>query len=279
LNIDEDVQSSFRLAFVAHLTQNRQEFHCKVKGMNMTGSAMRADAQMDEKGGISFASARQVMVENQIRTFDVTDQAVLAAFESVPRENFVPAQDRPLAYLDRRIDLHGSRGPRSLLPPLILARLIQALEPKRGEKALDVLGGFGYSAAILATMGLGVTMLEADEAFTEAARLAVRTLADPRDGMIRIASPAVGLSAKNHGMDAQAGLFDVILLNGACEQEPRAFFPLLAEGGRLGTILRHGASARAHVFIKSGQAISPRPVFDAPAPVLPGFEREAGFVF
>lgn len=245
----------------------------------MSGTAMRAESSMAAGGNPAFSAARQVMVDNQIRTFDVTDQDVLTAFETVPREIFVPAADRPLAYLDRRIDLHGNRGTRALLPPLILARLVQALEPKAGEKALDVLGGFGYSAAILAAIGLNVTMLEADEAFSEAARLALRMLDGKTASRITIASPVVDLSAKKHGLGSAAGQFDIILLNGACEQAPDVFFPLLAEGGRLGVILRDKGASRAHIFVKTGENVSARPVFDVQAPILPGFAKEPGFTF
>lgn len=223
---------------------------------------------------VDMSHARRVMVDNQIRTFDVTDKTVLEAFDSVPRELFVAPRDRAIAYADKILTVGEGAGARALLPPLVLARLVQALEPAPGAKALDVLGGMGYSAAILAGAGLDVSFIEQDAALTEQARaalaeaqVAVQVL--PADGGLGVASAPKGVS----------GRYDIILINGASEREPEAFFPLLAEGGRLGVLMRAGVNARATIFLRSGNHVSPRRAFDAVAPVLPGFAAEAGFVF
>lgn len=219
-------------------------------------------------------SQRRVMVDNQIRTFDVTDRDVLAAFDRVPRELFVPDGLRPLAYSDRRLDLPGSTGMRSMLPPLLLARLIQALQPQAGETALDCFGGWGYSAAILATMGLEVTAIETDPLLVGQARSALAAAG----AAAKVLEAQPGLLA-DRGPTGVPGRFDVILINGASEREPSGFFPLLKEGGRLG-ILRHaGSAARAEIYLRSGEIVAPRPAFDAQAPILPGFASEPAFIF
>lgn len=219
-------------------------------------------------------NARRVMVDNQIRTFDVTDRDVLAAFDDVPRENFVAEHDKAIAYADRALVVGEGASSRSLLPPLILARLIQSLLPVAGERALDVMGGMGYSAAILASIGLETTYLESDAGLTGAARAAFAATG----AEVAVVAAQPSLSAAAGAVLLGAG-FDVILVNGATECEPKGFFPLLNEGGRLGIIFRDARASRALVYVKANGTVSPRRVFDAQAPVLPGFRNDPGFVF
>ena len=124
---------------------------------------------------LDFAQARRMMVESQLRTFDVTDFALLDAMDSVPREKFVLPGRENLAYIDQ--DLPVNEGPerRLMLSPMILARLIQALDVERGGKALDVACGLGYSAAVLARLGASVTALECDEDLATQARPTMRS--------------------------------------------------------------------------------------------------------
>lgn len=221
-----------------------------------------------------MSQARRVMVDNQIRTFDVTDRDVLAAFDVVPRECFVPDAARALAYLDRKVVVSGANASRALLPPLILARLVQALQPQAGESALDVMGGTGYSAAILAGMGLNVSAIESDSGLTDGATAALASAG----ASVTVLPADAGISALK-GTNAGGKTFDVILINGASEVEPSGFFALLAEGGRLGIVLRRGGASQVAVYVKANGVISPRYAFDAQVAVLPGFAREVGFVF
>src|ERR1043166_4003014 len=84
-----------------------------------------------------FAQARRMMVEGQIRTNDVTDLDLLAAFDEVPRERFVPERWQPIAYLDRDVPIQETGG-RCLLKPLVLAKLIRAAEVEEGDRGRDV---------------------------------------------------------------------------------------------------------------------------------------------
>src|SRR5208337_3542239 len=95
---------------------------------------------------------RLAMVNGQLRTGDVVDQEVLAAFLETPRELFVAVAFQPLAYLDRETPALGAKT-RRLLRPLTLARMLQSAGVKSGERALDVGGGSGYGAALLDFMG------------------------------------------------------------------------------------------------------------------------------
>src|SRR5918997_1223668 len=104
-----------------------------------------------------FAAARRAMIENQLRPVGVTDRAVLEAMGDVPREQFVPEDNRPLAYADRSLPLGGGRF---MAAPAILGQLLTQMAPQQGERALVIGAGLGYSAAVLAAMGCQVTALE-----------------------------------------------------------------------------------------------------------------------
>ena len=104
-----------------------------------------------------FNAARQAMVDSQLRPQGVNDPAVIAAMASVPRENFVPESQRPLAYADVSIPLGEGRA---LSAASVLGQLLTALAPDRGERALVVGDSSGYSAAVLSAMGVDVTTSE-----------------------------------------------------------------------------------------------------------------------
>ncbi len=219
-----------------------------------------------------FAVARRNMVDGQLRTFDVRDRAVLTAMEEVPREAFVPEGREALAYLDQNLALPGSGeedDPRTMLAPMVLARLIQALAIEPGSTVLDVGGGLGYSAAVLARLGAEVTLLESRSDLAEAAgqRLAASGL--------RVRQANGPLSA---GVSGQAP-FDAILVNGAIEEHPTDLLKQLDDGGRLACLRAEGRSCKAMLFGRSGAAVGFRTLFDATAPVLAAFRRAPAFVF
>ncbi|MGL5446306.1 MAG: protein-L-isoaspartate O-methyltransferase family protein [Rhabdaerophilum sp.] len=221
----------------------------------------------------NMSQARRVMVDNQVRTFDVTDRDVLSAFDVTPRENFVAPADRALAYSDSRLFVAGQGTSRALLVPMVLARLMQALQPRQGEAALDCFGGLGYAAALFSHLGLTTTLAETDAGLVEDAKAALADLTNP----VRVLSASEISADKAPGLAGQ--LFDVILVNGAVEHAPQALLALLKDGGRLGVIVRKGRAAQAHIYLRSGAHVSSRHAFDAQATLLPGFAEEAGFVF
>lgn len=211
-----------------------------------------------------FAPLRRVMVDCQLRTYDVTDRAVLAAADAVPREAFLPAALSHLAYLDQTVPLPGTG--RALVAPMVVARMIQALELRPGEAALEFAGGSGYGAALMARMGAMTTLWEPDDAAREAALAAFSAMA----GDISVSV------TRERPTDAS---FDVILVAGACETPPDPLFPLLRQQGRLIAIEGVGRAARVKLFRKSGENVSGRPVFDAAGPVLAEFRRAPAFQF
>ena len=222
---------------------------------------------------LDFAQARRHMVENQLRTFDVNDLRVLAAFESVPRELFVPAGREGLAYIDQ--DLPVSDGlavleRRSMLAPMVLARMIQALNLDRGDKVLDVACGLGYSSAIMARLGASVVALESSPVLVEAARERLATVG--AEGVVL----AQGLLEEGC---REAAPFDAILVNGSINSRPDVLLGQLAEGGRLVAVRGRGRAGSAVLFVRAGEAFGSRSLFDAVAPVLDAFREEPGFVF
>ena len=217
-----------------------------------------------------FAQARRMMVEGQIRTNDVTELNVLAAFDEVPRERFVPQRWQAIAYLDRDVPVVES-GARCLLKPMVLAKLIQSAVVGEGDRVLDVGCATGYSAAILAKLSRVVVALEEDAALAESA---ARTLASVGSGDVRVVTGKL-----TAGWPREAP-YDVILLNGSTEVAPQSLLDQLSPaGGRLVTILGRAPIGRGTVYRRSGTHVSAQPEFDAVAPLLPGFSKPPAFVF
>jgi protein-L-isoaspartate(D-aspartate) O-methyltransferase len=225
-----------------------------------------------------FAEVRRNMVDTQLRTYDVTSKKLLDAIESVGREFFVPEAMRGLAYLDQPVVLAvGEKETRTLLTPMVLARMIQAAEIEPGTRVLDVASGSGYGAAVMAAMGADVTILESSDAMADLARHALAhagiTIAGKENAGISVHSGAL-----SKGLP-KAEAFDVIFINGAVELEPVALLKQLKDGGRLLAVVGSGRSGRVTIYQKSGETIGQRGVLDAAAPVLAEFRQEAGFRF
>ncbi|EIM24734.1 protein-L-isoaspartate O-methyltransferase family protein [Microvirga lotononidis] len=219
---------------------------------------------------VDFTQARRMMVDGQLRTFDVNDMSLLDAMDSVPRELFVLPGRESLAYIDQDILVSDGGESRYMLSPMILGRMIQALAIDAGDKVLDVAGGRGYSAAVLRELGAQVTALETDEDLAAAARQCLK------------ASGAGDVAVVTGPLDqghAAAGPYDAILVNGAVEVRPEGLLRQLAEGGRLVCVKGRGRAARATVYVRSGDAIGERSLFEAAAPLLGSFVQTPGFTF
>jgi protein-L-isoaspartate(D-aspartate) O-methyltransferase len=207
-----------------------------------------------------FAAAREAMVESQLRPQGVTDPAVIEAMGTVQRERFLPSHTRPLAYVDRAVAIgHG----RFLPAPAVLGQLLTQMKAERGQRALVVGAGTGYSAAVLAAMGLKVTAVESAPELAAAARdQRVNVIEGPLDEGCSKGAP-----------------YEQILIDGAIEYIPEAIVEQLADGGRLGTAIIDRGITRLIVGRKAGTAFGYLSIGDAGVPALPGFTRPKAFTF
>jgi len=217
---------------------------------------------------VDYTTARRNMVESQIRPNRVTDPLLIDAMLDIPRELFLPEPLRGIAYIDEDIDLGGGR---SLMEPMVLARLLQLAEVQPGEIALDVGCTVGYSTAVLARLCDTVVAIESDH---DLALRASEVLAE-----IGVDNAAVIEGPLAAGYTKQAP-YDVILFGGAVSHIPDAIANQLAEGGRIVAVISDGTGPGAgSVLTRHGAVLSRRPWFDAATPMLPGFAPEPGFVF
>lgn len=222
---------------------------------------------------MDFAAARIKMVDNQIRTTDVTSHSVLNAFLSVPREAFVPENRRPLAYIDEDMqiaDAANGQPARYIMEPSPLAKLMQLGAITKDDLVLEIGCGAGYAAAILSQIAGSVVAVECDESL---AAKATATLAD-----LGYDNVAVVTGELEKGYAAEAP-YDLIFINGAVEEIPQALLDQLREGGRLVAVVGYGNAARARVYIRHAGNTSFTEFFNAALKPLPGFRKAAEFVF
>lgn len=219
---------------------------------------------------LDFAAARRMMVDGQVRTADVTDPRLLEAMLALPRERFVPDSKSQFAYLDMDLPVgdSGARSARRMLKPMVLAKLLQAAEIGEADRVLDVGCGSGYAAALMAQLAGSVVALEQDEALLKQARSA---LSGKSNVALVHGSLVAGVAAN--------GPYDVIVLEGATDVVPTVFINQLKDGGRLVCVLGAGAAGKAMLYRLIGGELSGRAIFDATAPLLPGFDKPASFVF
>lgn len=184
-----------------------------------------------------FTAARLNMVESQVRTADVTDVRLHDAMRALPRERFLPETKTHLAYAD--IEAEYAPG-RWLLKPRDVAKLLQALRPMPGDRALAI--SAPYAAAVLEELGVPVTRIEADAPLP-------------------------------------AAEFDIVVCEGAVARAPEAWTAALTPSGRLGVVERDGPVGKACLYVRTAEGLGRRDLFDAFPPVMAGFEPRHGFAF
>lgn len=216
---------------------------------------------------MDYTAARIKMVDNQIRTTDVTSHSVLEAFLTVPREAFVPAQLKPLAFIDNDIEVAPGRY---LMEPSPLAKLVQLAVVTREDVVLEVGCNTGYASAVLSKLAGSVVALETDETL---AATASETLSE-----LGYDNVAVVTGELEKGYAAEAP-YDAIFVHGAVEVVPEAFFAQLRDGGRLVVVEGYGNASQARLYIKERGIASERSAFNTAVKPLPGFRKAAEFVF
>lgn len=212
-----------------------------------------------------FPTMRAAMVKNQLRTNNVTDPLLLEAVGSVARESFVPDGQQGFAYVD--VPLPCAPG-RSLNPPLVTARLIEAAELEAGNQVLLIGSATGYAAALLSAMGMETVALEEDESLAAHARKALG-----KSPGVRLAS---GPLIKGWPKGAP---YDAIIIDGAIEQVPDALRDQLRDGGRMTAGMQDEGVTRLVAGVKGGDSLALIPFLDVEIVSLPGFSRPRVFSF
>ena len=190
-----------------------------------------------------FDDARRSMIDSQLRTSGVTDSAVLARMNSVPREEFVPVDQRAAAYSDRAVRLPDGGA---LPAPLFHGMLLAEARPSGADRAIVVDGGSGYLAALLA----------------------------PMVGAMETVSPTDAATGKIRDRAAT-----LLLVDGAIEHLPEALVEKLPDGARIVTGLVERGVTRLAAGRKTGTALGLVALAETGVPRLSAFDREAGWSF
>jgi protein-L-isoaspartate(D-aspartate) O-methyltransferase len=170
---------------------------------------------------MNIEQARFNMIEQQIRTWEVLDPEVLELLFQLKREDFVPADNRDLAFADLEIPLgHGE----AMMQPKVEARILQELGIAPHENVYEVGTGSGYLTALMARRARHVTSAEIHGDFTR------RAAASLERESIRNVTLLEGDSAR---APLAESAFDVIVLTGSTPILPQAFLERLSPGGRL----------------------------------------------
>ena len=223
--------------------------------------------QMTDDSG---AEARFNMVECQLKPGGIRDYRLTLHVGRVPREAFVSSAQRELAYADLEIECLAGEAARTLPTPTAFARLAELADIQADDVVLDIAGGTGYSAAVLAGMASTVIALEEDEAMAEKAGGIWQEL--NIDNAVAVTGPLPDGQAKQ-------GPFDVILINGCLAELPEGLLAQLAEGGRLVCVQPVDGTPKAHIYRRIGDSFAGKAAFDLAAPHLSVFDPAPGFEF
>ena len=216
---------------------------------------------------VDFSHARTMMVDTQVRPNDVTKYPVIAAMLDVPREAFVPEARQAVAYMGENMRLSDERW---MLEPRNIAKLLDALNIQPDDLVLNIAAGLGYDAAVIARLAEAVVALESDE--TLAGRAEATLLEQGVDNVAVVTGPLTA------GYAAEAP-YDLIIVEGAVETVPQALIDQMRDGGRMVVVEGHGNAAAAWLYVRDGDVVSRRRGFNCAVKSLPGFSREAEFVF
>lgn len=205
------------------------------------------------------------MVDTQVRPSDVTKFPIIDAMLSVPREVYVPATMQEAAYIGENLDIAAGRV---VLEPRTFGKMLDALMIDVDDVVLDIACGLGYSTAVLAQMCDFVVAVEDDDARASQAQETLS--AQGVDNAAVMTGPLAEGSAKS-------GPYDIIMVQGAVHTVPDALLDQLREGGRIACIFAEGALGVVRIGLKIDGTVNWRFAFNAGAPVLTGFEKQAAF--
>ena len=217
---------------------------------------------------IDYARARELMVEQQVRPWDVLDVRVLDVLTSMPREAFVPEACRALAYVDLPLPIgHGEL----MFKPVVEGRALQALDLQPGDSVLEIGTGTGWLAACMGRLARQVTSIELHDDLAVAARARLAEL-----GM----DANVGIEIANALAYAPGREFDAICVSGAVDTVPARFLKWLRPGGRLFAVRGRAPAMEAVLMRRTGEAtgaIDVESLFETDMPYLTGFAPVPSF--
>jgi protein-L-isoaspartate(D-aspartate) O-methyltransferase len=215
---------------------------------------------------MNLEQARTNMVEQQIRTWDVLDQDVLDLLYTVPREEFVPASCRDLAFADMEIPLAENAGEgERMWPPRMEARVLQELAVKRSDRVLEIGTGSGYLTALLAHRAAHVYSVEIRPALAAFGKANIA-----RHGVDNV-TLEVGDGARGY---SKWGPYDVVVLTGSVPVVPRALLASLAPGGRAFAVIGEAPVMSAKILGAGTVAL-----FETLLAPLANCERPSRFTF
>ena len=162
------------------------------------------------------------MVARQLRNRGIRDERVLEAMGAVPRELFVEAEDRSIAYADEALPIEAGQ---TISQPFMVARMTELLDVHPGDQILEIGTGSGYQAAILARLGARVTSIERQATLVPAARARLRDLGLGDLVEIRVADGSLG--------DPVGAPWEGIIVTAAAPAVPQPLRDQLREGGHL----------------------------------------------
>ena len=216
---------------------------------------------------INYAQAREAMVEQQVRPWDVLDVRVLETLSRLPREAFVPEVHRALAYADIELPLgHGQK----MMKPVVEGRTLQALAIQPDEEVLEIGTGSGYLSACLGALARDVVSLEIDPDLAAAARA-------------RLDATGLGTNVRIETADAlhyaTERRFDAVCVTGAVAEVPAQFLQWLRPGGRLFVVRGRSPVMEAVLVRNDVNAARIDSLFETDLPYLTGAAPAPQFVF
>jgi protein-L-isoaspartate(D-aspartate) O-methyltransferase len=202
------------------------------------------------------------MVERQLRGRDIEDGRVLEAMGRVPRELFVPESEQNRAYADAALPIgHGQ----TISQPYMVARIVEALSPRPGERVLDVGTGSGYQAAVLAELGAEVVTIERIPELAETARAALGAAGYDRVEVV-VGDGTLGVPER--------APFDAIAVGAAAPGFPQTLYDQLRPRGRLAVPVGGQRTQRLELIVRSPEG--PAVVHSVPCRFVP-LVGEEGF--
>lgn len=217
---------------------------------------------------MDFVTARQNMIDCQLRPNKVSDDDILARFMETPRELFVDASSQDIAYVDQSTDIgHG----RVMYSPMVAARLVEAMAPKPTDHVMVVAAGTGYTATILAPLVEYVVAVEENAYLVDNGR---RAQSDLHLKNVKWVKDKPEKGCKAHAP------YDCIVLDAAADLIPESLVQQVKEGGRIiGVLKGRNGVYQLTIATRNGATLFTETLFETPGVPLANFKQAEKFVF